>query len=185
MFTAAGLRTYCSKDRDGDVRIVMRKRKRLFLVAGLAGLLVVGAFVLLPRPERITLENSGRVQPGMTLDDVEAILGPPGDYRTGCGATRTDGLAREAKWSGEVNAGGPTWSSEWPAIDSSASNSPPLEWPKYAHVVWISDFMYVDIYFDGKKLVSKTYAFERQMTESPIGRARWWAKRLWRRVFSE
>jgi hypothetical protein len=32
---------------------------------------------------RLTKENYGRLEPGMSQEDVEALLGPPGDFRTG------------------------------------------------------------------------------------------------------
>jgi hypothetical protein len=59
----------------------MRTRK-LVAAVGLAVVVAVGAFVLWPRQDRITRENYGRIQPGMPRAEVEAILGPPGDYTT-------------------------------------------------------------------------------------------------------
>jgi hypothetical protein len=51
---------------------------------GLALLLLVGgAIAFWPRADRITQENCDRIRKGMTLAEVEAILGPPGDYRNG------------------------------------------------------------------------------------------------------
>ena len=51
---------------------------------GLALLLLVGGAVALwPRADPITQENCDRIRKGMTLAEVEAILGPPGDYRNG------------------------------------------------------------------------------------------------------
>ncbi len=49
---------------------------------GLAVLLVAGAFVLWPRPDRITRVNFDRIRQGMSLSEVAAVLGPPGDYTT-------------------------------------------------------------------------------------------------------
>jgi hypothetical protein len=60
----------------------MRRRKLLAAVAVLAVLVAAGAFVLWPRPNRITWENLYRIQKGMSQEQVEAILGPPGDYTT-------------------------------------------------------------------------------------------------------
>jgi hypothetical protein len=50
------------------------------LAVGLA--VLAGALVLWPRPDRITRENFDRIRKGMSRAEVEAILGPPGDYRT-------------------------------------------------------------------------------------------------------
>jgi hypothetical protein len=57
-------------------------RGRLVVLTALA-LLAVGAFVLWPRPDRITRENFERITEGMSRTEVYAILGHPGDYRTG------------------------------------------------------------------------------------------------------
>ena len=56
----------------------MRRRKLIVVLV----VVVFGAFVLLPGPGRITPVNYARIQPGMSRAEVEAILGPPGDYRT-------------------------------------------------------------------------------------------------------
>jgi hypothetical protein len=55
------------------------------LVASLLVLLGFAAQpILLPATNpRITRENFERIEEGMRREDVEAILGPPGDYRTG------------------------------------------------------------------------------------------------------
>ncbi len=62
----------------------MRKRWR-WAVAGPTGLALVAfaAFVLWPRPDRVTRENFNLLRVGMSRAEVEAILGPSGDYRTG------------------------------------------------------------------------------------------------------
>jgi hypothetical protein len=61
----------------------MRRRKLRWVLAGLAVLLLaVGGFVLWPRPNRVARENFDRIREGMTRAEVEAILGPPGDYQT-------------------------------------------------------------------------------------------------------
>jgi hypothetical protein len=62
----------------------LRNRKLLAVLGvALAVLNAVGTFVLWPQEHRISQENFDRIQNGMTQDEVEAILGSPGDYRTG------------------------------------------------------------------------------------------------------
>src|SRR5262245_55804269 len=61
----------------------MRRRRLRWVVAGLAVLVVVGSVVALPRPVRVAREDVDRIQVGMSRVEVEAILGPPGDYTTG------------------------------------------------------------------------------------------------------
>jgi hypothetical protein len=62
----------------------MRRRKLLAAVAlGVLALVAVGAIALWPQPSRITDENFDCIHKGMTRAEVEAILGPPGDYTTG------------------------------------------------------------------------------------------------------
>src|SRR5271166_2388766 len=58
----------------------MRRRKlRWVLAVGAIPLVVVGAFVLWPPPivPGITQENFDRVEVGMTLNEVTALLGEP------------------------------------------------------------------------------------------------------------
>lgn len=60
-------------------------RRRRFLVLSLAAILVglgVGLWLLWPHTA-ITHENADRIQPGMTLAEVEAILGGPARDETG------------------------------------------------------------------------------------------------------
>jgi hypothetical protein len=64
----------------------MRRRKLLVALAGLAAVGVIvlcsrpDGFVLWSRPNRVTRENYDRIHIGMGRTEVEAILGPPGDY---------------------------------------------------------------------------------------------------------
>ena len=66
--------------------IAMNKRRLLTLMTiGVLALLACAALLfLLPKPIDVTEASCGRIQPGMTRTEVEAILGgPPGDYETG------------------------------------------------------------------------------------------------------
>ena len=61
----------------------MRRRKLLVTLAGISALVCsVGAVKLAPEAGRITAENYERIVSDMSPADVEAVFGPPGDYRT-------------------------------------------------------------------------------------------------------
>jgi hypothetical protein len=76
----------------------MRKRKLVAVLAGLAVVAVAGVVVLWrpPQGDRITFENFARIEEGMSQEEVEAILGPPGDYRTG--PVRSDVSPKGVDW---------------------------------------------------------------------------------------
>jgi hypothetical protein len=59
-------------------------RKYPFVVLGVCLLLFAALLTLTwPRPSKVTRENRDRIKEGMTLAEVEEILGgPAGDYRT-------------------------------------------------------------------------------------------------------
>jgi hypothetical protein len=66
----------------------MPRRLLVALFLSLAVLLAVMAYAARPiffppTNPRLTRENFDRIKEGMKRADVEAILGPPGDYRTG------------------------------------------------------------------------------------------------------
>jgi hypothetical protein len=68
--------------------VVRRRRWKLAaaLALVLAAVVAAGVFVCWPRPELpspVTPEKLARIQRGMSRADVEAILGPPGNYSTG------------------------------------------------------------------------------------------------------
>jgi len=78
----------------------MRRRTVILGLAGLAVMFAVVAVVLRPRPDRITREDYDRIRPGMTRAEVEAILGPPDDYRTGRGESDF-GDDNASRWVGD------------------------------------------------------------------------------------
>jgi hypothetical protein len=61
----------------------MRRRKVLVALAGLAVVVAVGVVVMWPRRREPTGENFERIRQGMTRAEVEAIVGPPGNFTTG------------------------------------------------------------------------------------------------------
>jgi hypothetical protein len=63
----------------------MRSRGRVLWLAGSGLFLVIVAlgFLFLPRAPRFTRDNFDRIRVGMSSAEVEALLGPPGNYLTG------------------------------------------------------------------------------------------------------
>jgi hypothetical protein len=61
----------------------VRRRKLIAAAAGVLCVLVTLAVRLELDSPRATQESFARVREAMTLAEVEAILGPPGDYTTG------------------------------------------------------------------------------------------------------
>lgn len=59
-------------------------RKRLLFTLGPLALVLLGGYALLWwTAPRVSRANFGRIEVGMTLAEVEALLGPPGMYATG------------------------------------------------------------------------------------------------------
>jgi hypothetical protein len=57
------------------------KKRTAFFTLLLIVLLAIGGVFLLPRRDyRITQANCDKIKAGMSMREVEAILGPPGDY---------------------------------------------------------------------------------------------------------
>jgi hypothetical protein len=160
----------------------MRRRKLLLLLAGLA-VLAVGVVVLWPRTDRITRENYDRIQPGMTRAEVEAILGPPGDYRTGLGETY--GLyARPgpAQWdidSLDNDLSLPSWPfvSLLPWEPDSGQPDPDAELGKT--VTWLGDSVRLEIIVDRSDHVRRSFIYNRRMTQGTLDNLLWRAKREW------
>ncbi len=76
----------------------MRSRPRLLLSVAVAGAAVAivlagGAWLLWPRTA-ITRENAAKLKAGMTLAEVEAILGGPGQYELAGRAAEAEPAAR-------------------------------------------------------------------------------------------
>jgi hypothetical protein len=64
----------------------MNRRRRLLLltIAAVVVVLVIAVWLVWPGPSAITRENAARIKEGMTLAEVEAILGGPArDETTG------------------------------------------------------------------------------------------------------
>ena len=150
----------------------MQRRKLLMVLAGLAVVVV-----LRPRPpSRITLENCNRIREGLSRAEVEAILGPPGDYRTGPGETG-HGSTENMFWTPDRSldvARGMDWSNF-----SQSPDAPGL------CAIWLSDSATVIIGIDDSGTVVFKRERPRRTTQSPLDNFLWRVKRQWHRWFSE
>lgn len=58
-------------------------RKRIIALICVALVLIVGSWILRPQRDQVNNDSISRIERGMTLHEVESILGaPPGDYTT-------------------------------------------------------------------------------------------------------
>jgi hypothetical protein len=146
----------------------MRMRK-LFVV--LAGLGVAGILVLYwpSQPNRITKENYDRIRLGMSCSEVEAILGPPGDYRTRLGDTKF-----HEGWQADLDEYDPTIAT-WRMPISGGS----------VIADWVGDTIRVQVYADDTRGVALSRAVERRRNEHALDDLLWRIKRKWRRWFPE
>jgi hypothetical protein len=86
-------------------------RNRALLIAAAVGLAAVGVYSWSQRKPDFTAAQHLRINEGMTLQQVEAILGcPPGDYtRAGVPPSHSDSIlsteeTREEAWLGETGS---------------------------------------------------------------------------------
>jgi hypothetical protein len=153
----------------GDVR----RRTLLVVLAGLA-VVAAGAVVLWPREDRVTRANFGRIRTGMSRAEVEAILGPPGDYRTGHGETAY----------GYMGTG---WLPDPPPglADALAWNIFPGQSPEDARrwANWLGDSFIISIVIDESEQVKLKQIDPRRRTQGPLDNLLWRFKRQWHRWF--
>jgi hypothetical protein len=141
------------------------RRRKLFGVAVLAlvALLAVGAFVLVQPvpPSRLTMANCMRLREGMMRAEVEAILGAPGDYRTGPTLVEDEGVGLE-------------FSGNWLGDDTTISERRECDGAtvkvEYRTIGTIS----VVIYLEAKR-----------QPQNPLDFLLWRTKRQWRKWFPE
>ncbi len=157
----------------------MRKRRR-WALSGLAiALVALAAYCLSHGPERITRENYKRIREGMTRAEVEAILGPPGDYRSGLGELLLEGSHNSI------------WAEDEPPVPDSIldQDSEPngKAWDSLSiYYRWFSDNAEVDLRFDDDGRVAGHSFYHRRRTyQPPLDNYVWRVKRQWRRWFPE
>ncbi len=135
------------------------RKLRWAVVAGLVVLAGVAAFAARPRPNRVTRANYERIREGMTLAEVQAILGPPGDYSSRPSDLYGLGNGGSEEWwkEGEDSGGGPT--------------------------LWESDEGIISVQFNSRGAIYKGFTLTRDQQRGALDNLRWRAKRQWRRWF--
>jgi hypothetical protein len=154
----------------------MRRRKVLGMVAVTLAAVAVGAFVLWPRPDRITEENYDRIfREDVSRAEVESLLGPPGDYRTGLG---------ESNESFSSGSGGLVFA-HWIPDETAEGFEREFGKSDATRAVWVGDTYAMAIYFSSDRPLY-FYSFKRRkLPQGPIDQLRWRAERLWRKWFPE
>jgi hypothetical protein len=147
----------------------MRRRKLLLVLAGLAAAVcVAGAVVVWPLVHPITQVNSYRIRERMALAEVEAILGPPGDYCTG--PLRTD------------------WNPNWTVPDDMAAE-PYKRWATnikdvYYRGCWCRDTRVVCLFLNSNSMVYWVQdSCIARVNQSPVDNLLWRINRPWHRWF--
>jgi hypothetical protein len=134
----------------------MRRRKLIAALVALAVLVVVGAPVLWPPPNRVTQENYDSIRMGMSRTEVEAIFGAPGDYTSGPTDYRVDTAPQFASTAG------------------------------YTFGIWNTDTSSVGVVFDAEDRVSDSwFCVGKRLEQGALDNLLWRAKRQWRRWFPE
>jgi hypothetical protein len=134
----------------------MRKWKLLgALAVGLIALIAVGATTYRPRPERISRENYDRIGKGMGREEVEAILGPPGDYSTG---------------PIDIDTSAERW------VDEVPSSPPDAMWHTDTCGLWIK-------FNDSNKVEFQGFLSVQRVEQSFLDNLRWRVERQWREWF--
>jgi hypothetical protein len=137
----------------------MRRRKLLVMLAGMAVVATAGAVAPWSQPDRITRENFARLNTGMSRAEVEAILGPPGDYTTSPLGDMGEAIDHDAE-TGERDA---------PGVDG---------------LVWVADAGIIEINFDRAGQACRTvFAPLTPPKQSRLDNLLWRARRQWRRWF--
>jgi hypothetical protein len=114
-----------------------RKARIVLALGAIVCLSAAGWFVFAPRPSRITEENWRRIRIGMSIQDVVAILGPPGDSRTGPTAYVSSGS--------EVIMRPPH---DKKIFDKPLMRPPDLQWHGDSGTIWVW-LDHDEVYFDG------------------------------------
>jgi hypothetical protein len=150
----------------------MRRWKLLVALAGLA-VVVAGAVVLWPHEDRITKQNCDCIREGMTRQEVEAILGPPGDYRTVRTAEPPPPVYALRKPKAELAKD--AYDREHVFV---LKHSPGVE-----KLTWLADEGDVYVWMVGERVAHNDFSSSQKVDQTSLENFLWKAKRQWRRWF--
>ena len=159
----------------------MRRRRLFWISAAVLALVSIGA-IAWPRADRVTRENWERIRRYMPRAEVESILGPPGDYRSGPGETGVffrdrKELPCELHWTLDADH---DWDSA--GIRNILDRGIPAS-QEDTLAIWVGDAGEVEIYFfpDGVQQIS--FNPRRKVDQRPLDQLRWRLGRQWRMWF--
>jgi hypothetical protein len=137
----------------------MRTRpRRLLLFAVVAGVVGLAAGLWLLRPTAIKFENALKIRKGMTLGEVETLLGGPARDET------TGPVVQQDAWDAPPG---------WLVL----SKRRPAEWPQPEPRYWRSDRLTIATWFDDKdRVVVHAVLIMRRADESPLDMIRRWLR---------
>jgi hypothetical protein len=135
----------------------MRRRTLLVVLAGLAVVAAGVVVVACLQTRRITRENFDRVALGMSRTEVEAVLGPEGDYRT-----MPTKFVYLAQWYTERGAD---------YVDFTPDE------------LWESDAGNICVKYRLGRVAAKKFVMTSRLDQSYLDNLVWRAKRQWHRWF--
>jgi hypothetical protein len=155
----------------------MRKHKRKLLAAVALALVVMAVLAVRPRPDRVTVANFDRIKWRMSRAELEAILGPPGDYRTGpsglpkYGSYRSGPPPLPANWGAPVGAQSADW------MEAFASH------PEPSPLFWYADQYKISVTFGPHGVLSVDIQPLYPREQGRLENLTWRFRRLWWQLF--
>ncbi len=137
-------------------------KRYLLAVLALAALAVASTRVLWPQRDRVTQENIDRIQAGMSRAEVEAILGPLGDHRTGpTKRRRLEILTRGYEWP--------------PGVTPISNRTSREQWAGDRGDCWVD--------FGPSGVIHTAFEPVDRIQQSPLENLLWRVRRQWKRWF--
>jgi hypothetical protein len=148
------------------------RRRKLIAAVGLAVVVAVGTFVCWPRVNRCTQVNFVvGIRPGMTLAEVEAVIGPPGDYRT---IRTVNPFLSSRTVSSPAMRAKLTYARELVFVSKDESHE---------YLVWLGDEGDGFVWLCAGVVDSKGFTTREKVAQTRLDDLLWRAERLWYRCF--